>query len=190
MGRYLLFIWICVCGSSLFVLGQDNIEVVNTDGYACTLKYLDREFQCSLGRNGVTQSKEEGDGCTPVGSFPLRRVFYRPDRVPAPTTPLLLNATKPNFGWCDDGSSDAYNQFELLPDETYSHEELWLDGSYYDTMAVIGYNDDPVVVGAGSAIFFHVTPDYGSTSGCVAMALEDLTWVLANVTEATLIEIS
>jgi L,D-peptidoglycan transpeptidase YkuD (ErfK/YbiS/YcfS/YnhG family) len=42
-------------------------------------------------------------------------------------------------------------------------------------LAVIGYNDDPVEPGRGSAIFLHVArADYGPTEGCVALALPDL----------------
>lgn len=144
---------------------------------------------CALGRNGVTDDKKEGDGCTPVGSFPLRRAFYRADRVAKPTTVLEINATLPNFGWCDDTESDSYNTFVDLP-FPFSHEDLWLQSSYYDIMAVIGYNDDPVVVGAGSAIFFHVTPDYNGTAGCVAISQDDIAWVLSNINTDTLIEIS
>lgn len=33
------------------------------------------------GRGGVRIEKEEGDGATPAGVFPFRRVFYRRDRL-------------------------------------------------------------------------------------------------------------
>jgi len=43
----------------------------------------------------------------------------------------------------------------------------------------LGYNDDPVVPGRGSAIFLHVArPNYEGTEGCIALALEDLLNVL------------
>jgi len=147
-------------------------------------------FRCSLGRNGVTTDKQEGDGKTPAGLFYLRRAFYRADRVPAPTVALdLVNATQENFGWCDDAGAPEYNTFVLEPFEP-SHEDLWLSSSYYDLMAVIGWNDDPPVPGKGSAIFFHVTPDYGSTSGCVALALADLTVVLEGIDANTQMNIT
>jgi L,D-peptidoglycan transpeptidase YkuD (ErfK/YbiS/YcfS/YnhG family) len=172
------------------VQAQSDIMVTSTGGYSCSLEFKNRTFQCSLGRNGVTNDKVEGDGCTPQGIFPLRRAFYRKDRLHSePSTVLELNITLPTYGWCDDVNSEDYNQFVYLPTNA-SHEELWLSTSYYDLMAVIGYNDDPPIPGKGSAIFFHVTPDYGSTSGCVAMALQDLEWVLANVEEGTQMQIS
>ncbi len=47
--------------------------------------------------------------------------------------------------------------FPLIgPDAYNSYENLYLDASSYDLMAVVGYNDDPVVKNKGSAIFFHV----------------------------------
>jgi L,D-peptidoglycan transpeptidase YkuD (ErfK/YbiS/YcfS/YnhG family) len=40
---------------------------------------------------------------------------------------------------------------------------------------VLGYNDDPVVPGKGSAIFLHLArSDYSATHGCVALAPDDL----------------
>jgi L,D-peptidoglycan transpeptidase YkuD (ErfK/YbiS/YcfS/YnhG family) len=46
---------------------------------------------------------------------------------------------------------------------------------------VLGWNDQPVVKGRGSAIFLHVArPDFAPTEGCVALALPDLSRLLAN----------
>ncbi len=41
-------------------------------------------FRAALGRGGVRRDKQEGDGATPAGVLPLRRVLYRADRVQAP----------------------------------------------------------------------------------------------------------
>ena len=52
----------------------------------------------------------------------------------------------------------------------------------YDLVVELGYNDGPIVPGAGSAIFLHVArPDYGPTEGCVAIACVDLLRLLATV---------
>ena len=46
---------------------------------------------------------------------------------------------------------------------------------YRGPVAVMGFNDDPVVAGRGSAIFLHLArPDYLPTAGCVALAHADL----------------
>jgi L,D-peptidoglycan transpeptidase YkuD (ErfK/YbiS/YcfS/YnhG family) len=46
---------------------------------------------------------------------------------------------------------------------------------------VLGHNDDPVIPGAGSAVFLHVArPDFSPTSGCIVLSREDLLAVLAS----------
>jgi L,D-peptidoglycan transpeptidase YkuD (ErfK/YbiS/YcfS/YnhG family) len=112
------------------------------------LRWASRRYRCALGHGGVRADKREGDGATPAGRFPLRRVLYRPDRLAPPPTRL----------------------------------QLWRADGLYDLIVVIGYNDDPVVPGKGSAIFLHVaSPDYRPTHGCVALARDDLLAVLADV---------
>ena len=123
--------------------------------------------------------KVEGDGATPVGRFPLRRVLYRPDRGPAPDTALPVAPIGPDDGWCDDPRDPAYNRPVTLPHKG-RHERLWRDDGLYDIIVVLGHNDDPVVRGAGSAVFLHVAaPDYGPTEGCVAVTNGDLRALLA-----------
>ena len=42
-----------------------------------------------------------------------------------------------------------------------THERLWRDDEVYDLIVVLGHNDDPVIPGAGSAVFLHVArPDF------------------------------
>ena len=67
----------------------------------------------------------------------------------------------------------------LLP-HSGSHERLWRDDRLYDIIGVLGWNDDPVVRGRGSAIFLHLTgPGGGPTAGCIALEREALLQVLA-----------
>ncbi|MBN9558912.1 MAG: hypothetical protein J0I26_15420, partial [Alphaproteobacteria bacterium] len=68
---------------------------------------------------------------------------------------------------------------------------LWRDDHLYDVIVVLGFNDDPVVPGAGSAIFLHVArDDYGPTEGCVALPLPDLLAVLKSLGTDSAIEIA
>lgn len=136
--------------------------------------------RAALGRGGVRTDKREGDGATPVGCFALRRVLYRPDRLSAPATALPVAALEPDDGWCDDPGHPAYNRPVRRPFPV-SHEAMWRDDGLYDVVVVLGHNDDPVVPGAGSAVFLHVArPDYAPTAGCVALALADLLRLLAD----------
>lgn len=140
-----------------------------------------RRVRCALGPAGLVepQSKREGDGATPQGLWPMRRVLYRPDRGPRPRTALAAAPLAPEDGWCDDPADPAYNRQVRLPHAGRA-EALWREDSLYDLIVVLAYNDDPPVAGRGSAIFLHVArPDFGATHGCVALARPDLEEVLA-----------
>ncbi|GAA0572292.1 L,D-transpeptidase family protein [Caenispirillum bisanense] len=139
-----------------------------------------RRYRCALGKGGIVADKREGDGGTPVGRFPLRQVFYRPDRLPAPpATALPVQAIAPADGWCDAPDDPAYNRPVTLPYPA-SAEAMWREDAVYDVVVVLGHNDDPPVPGLGSCIFLHVArPGYAPTEGCVALALPDLLAVLA-----------
>jgi L,D-peptidoglycan transpeptidase YkuD (ErfK/YbiS/YcfS/YnhG family) len=140
-------------------------HILEVDGFA---------MRCAIGRGGVKADKHEGDGATPIGVWPLREAFYRPDRLPMPETRLKMTPLDPHDGWCDAAGDPNYNKPVRLP-YAASHEELWRSDAIYDVIVVMGYNDDPVVDGKGSAIFLHLArSDYSPTAGCVAVQLEDM----------------
>ena len=139
----------------------------------------ERRFRCAIGAGGVSGSKREGDRATPLGCFALRRALFRPDRVDAPVTAIPVVPLEPDDGWCDDPQDHRYNR-AVKRGAGVRCEALWRVDSIYDVIVVLGYNDDPVVPGCGSAIFLHLgREDYGATAGCVAMALDDLLTVLS-----------
>ena len=145
-------------------------HILEADGFA---------MRCAIGRGGVKRDKHEGDGATPVGRWPLREGFYRPDRMPVPETRLKMTALDPAAGWCDAPGDANYNKPVRSPYPA-SHEQLWRSDAIYDVIVVMGYNDDPVVDGRGSAIFLHLSrSDYSPTAGCVAVQLEDMMKLLA-----------
>ena len=149
------------------------------------------EARAALGKGGLKSAmdKREGDGASPIGAWPLRRVLYRPDKAPAPRTGLPLEAIAPDDGWCDAPLDPAYNRPVKLPHKT-SAEQMWRDDDVYDLVVVLGHNDDPVIPGAGSAIFLHLArPDYAPTEGCVALARADLEALLAQAKPGDVLEI-
>lgn len=152
-----------------------------TDLIVCppnALEWNGRRIACAIGRSGVRNDKVEGDGATPSGCFPLRRVLYRPDRLAPPRTALPVAALNPHDGWCDDSSDALYNQ-QIRQPYAASFEMLWRTDEVYDVIVVLGHNDSPAVPGRGSAIFMHVaTKDYGPTAGCIALSRPDLLAVL------------
>lgn len=141
-------------------------------------------FRAALGRAGVRQHKQEGDGATPAGLLPLRRVLYRLDRLPPPDCTVPVEPIAETDGWCDDPVHRDYNRQVRLPHDAHC-EELWRQDRLYDVIGVLGWNDAPAAKGLGSAIFLHVAaPGYAPTAGCIALALPDLLRVLAaGVTE-------
>lgn len=140
------------------------------------LSFGTTKVRCALGRSGVLPAtdKREGDGASPIGIWSIRRVMWRADRLAAPKTKFGLMPIQPDDGWCDASDDPKYNQPIKHPYPA-SAEHMWRDDGLYDVVVILGHNDDPVVAGAGSAIFMHCArPDYGTTQGCVALALGDL----------------
>ena len=140
-----------------------------------------RDTRCALGRGGVipADEKREGDGASPLGLWPIRRVLYRPDKGGPPPTALPTQPLGPDDGWCDDPANPRYNRPVTHPYPA-SAERMWRDDSLYDLVAVLGHNDDPPIPGAGSAIFLHLAREgYAPTQGCIALDREDLTTLLA-----------
>ena len=147
-----------------------DILVIGGEPGRGTLVWNGKSFPCTLGRSGVSAAKREGDGASPAGCFALRAMFYRADRMDRPATRLPCAATARDDGWCDAPDDPAYNRKVRLPYKA-SAETLWRDDALYDIVVVLGHNDDPVVPGAGSAIFLHLARDDGGpTEGCVGVS--------------------
>jgi len=141
----------------------------------------ERRVRCAVGRGGIAAGKREGDGVTPAGRWPMRRVHYRPDRVVKPACRLPLRPIGADDGWCDDPACPAYNRLVALP-HPGGHETLSRDDALYDIVVEIGYNDDPPRPGRGSAVFLHISkPDYAPTAGCVAIARADMLALLGDL---------
>jgi L,D-peptidoglycan transpeptidase YkuD (ErfK/YbiS/YcfS/YnhG family) len=154
-----------------------------------TLTYNDKSFQCAIGKNGITKSKVEGDGCTPLGKYSIDNVYYRKDRVHFINVNFTAIPILENYGWCDDIESEYYNKFITFP-FSQSAEKLYRDDSIYDILCVINYNQCPVIKNKGSAIFLHIAnQDYSGTEGCLAIKKEDLIFLLSRINQNTEINI-
>jgi L,D-peptidoglycan transpeptidase YkuD (ErfK/YbiS/YcfS/YnhG family) len=164
------------------------IFVASADGW---LDLGDRRVRCALGPAGVkpAAAKREGDGASPAGVWPIREVWYRPDRGPPPAAEFRVHAMSEDDGWCDDPADPAYNRHVKLPYPA-SAERLWREDGIYDIVVVLGHNDDPPVAGLGSAVFLHIArPDYSPTQGCVAVARDHLEVLLAAAEPGDALEI-
>ena len=147
--------------------------IVTSGADGAWLDWGEGKRRAAIGPGGIAIKGGEGDGITPRGIYPVREIFYRADRIAKPETLLPLRAIEKDDGWCDAPADPNYNRLVKLPYPA-SAEHMWRDDHLYDLVAVLGYNDDPVVPGKGSAIFFHLAkPDYAHTHGCVALNHDD-----------------
>lgn len=162
-----------------------RVAHVFADGF---LSFCGRRIACSLGNGGVVTCKREGDGGTPAGLFPVRRLWFRPDRV-RPQSCLPQHPILRRHGWCDDPQSGAYNRPVGLPFR-FRHERLYRADCLYDLVLTIGHNDSPPRAGDGSAIFIHVRPPGGApTAGCIAPSRSDLEWLLARLRPGDMVRV-
>jgi len=139
---------------------------------------------CVLGPAGAVWRKREGDLATPRGSFSLLVGQYRADRISRPTSLQILKATKRSDTWCDDRASFQYNRPSAAP-VRFGHEKLWLEASAYDIVLPLDHNYHSRRLGAGSAIFLHLTEDFGPTAGCIAVSLRDMRKILNQISTTT-----
>ncbi len=134
-------------------------------------------YGARTGRNGLSEAHLEGDGTTPVGSFPILSGFgwYATARTKLPYTRVTSGAC-----WISDPTRIDYNTRVIEPSCASPNENLYriARSGPYRRAIVTGYNIEPTVAGAGSAIFLHVHA-YSrgrskATSGCVSLAASHL----------------
>ena len=125
-------------------------------------KYLiskNYKAKCAVGKRGIGYKKKEGDLITPKGTFKIKEIFYRKDRVQNLITRLKKTVIRKNMGWCDDPKSNKYNKLINFPFK-YSAEKLYRRENIYDIILVLNFNMNPVKKNKGSAIFIHITKKF------------------------------
>ena len=153
-----------------------------------TLLYDEFKFKCSIGKNGKTTKKIEGDNKTPKGLYALGPLYYRKDRLPKLSTKLKKIKIMKNFGWCDDVKSKFYNK-PIKTNINVRHEKLYRNDKKYDLLIPIKYNSKKPKKNKGSAIFLHLTSSYKKTQGCVAIKEKDMLILLNLINKKTKIKI-
>jgi L,D-peptidoglycan transpeptidase YkuD (ErfK/YbiS/YcfS/YnhG family) len=154
------------------------VSLVRVDTKALRLRFGDLDMACAIGRGGpcAAADKREGDGCTPLGLWPLRGVLLRSGKVAATGIGLPWRWIRPHDGWSDDVADPAYNRPVRLP-RGFSAEHMMRDDDAYDVVIVLGHNDAPPVAGQGSAIFWHLS-EGRPTAGCIAIERSDMARIL------------
>ena len=122
-----------------------------------TLKVDEFEFRCSIGKNGISKTKIEGDKKTPIGFFQLEHLYFRKDKIKEPYSKLKKILIKKDMGWCNDVKKyKKYNKLIKITDKI-KHEKLFRKDYKYDLLIPIQYNYKKTVPGKGSCIFIHLT---------------------------------
>lgn len=149
------------------------------------LYYLNKKIKCTIGKNGITEKKQEGDLKTPKGIFKLIKIFYRKDRIKIFKSSLKKYYIKKNIGWCDDPNSQYYNRLIKFPFRG-SAEKLWRKDNIYDVIIVLNYNLNPIIKNKGSAIFLHICKkNYLPTKGCIGINKKDMMNLIINIKNNT-----
>ena len=153
-----------------------------------TLLFDEFKFKCSIGKNGFTVKKIEGDKKTPKGTYSLGPLFYREDKFPNLKTRLKKIPITKNMGWCDDVKSKKYNKL-IRVNKKIRHEKMYRNDSTYDLLIPIHYNTKKIIKNKGSAIFIHLTKNYKKTLGCIAIKKNDFLILIKLINKKTKIKI-
>ena len=155
-----------------------------------TLHVDDFKFKCCIGKNGLSNNKIEGDKKTPIGTFEIEKLYYRKDKINLPKTKLQCIQIRPNMGWCDDvRNQKSYNKL-IYTNKLIHHEKLFRKDFKYDLLIPIKYNFKKRILGKGSCIFLHLTKNYKSTAGCIALNKKDFLIMIKIINKNTTIKIS
>ena len=167
-----------------------TVEAANTKTTHATLRTWRRSGDCwiraggpysaRVGHNGLRRNRREGDGTTPIGTWPIGRVMY--GNAPNPGVTFRYRRLRCGDWWVEDPASSHYNTFQHVacgskPPFRTTTPDMSKERTAYSHLAVVEFNMHPVVPGRGSGIFLHAQTG-GATSGCISLRRPDLVRVL------------
>ena len=156
-------------------------------------KYLifgNYKVKCAIGKRGIGIKRKEGDLITPKGSYKIKQILYRSDRVKNLRSKLTKRVINKRMGWCDDSKSNKYNKLIMLPSK-YGYEKLYRSENIYDIILVLDFNMNPVKKNKGSAIFIHIAKrKYPPTEGCIAVKKDNLKKIIEKINKNTKVKIN
>jgi len=180
-------------GLSFDDIGHSQLILVAAEGAAADIYCYDKSadglwklnestgyIKGHVGKNGVSEGKREGDGCTPAGLFPLGYAF---GNSAMPETGMTWRAVTAMSYWVDDPNSAYYNKWVEGTDgaDWDSAEKLSEMPKYYAYAVVVEYNTENTAPGKGSAVFLHCKTI--PTSGCIAAPQEAILRILKWLSE-------
>ena len=153
------------------------------------LSYKNYKVKCSVGKRGIGRKKKEGDLITPIGSFRIKKILFRKDRVKNLKTKIIKIPIKRDMVWCDNPNSSQYNKLIRSSNEIKS-ERLFRSDNIYDIIFVLDYNMSPIRKNKGSAIFVHIAKrKFTPTKGCVAIQKREIKKLLKFIDKKTIVKI-
>ncbi|WP_293573878.1 L,D-transpeptidase family protein [Phaeobacter sp.] len=143
------------------------------------LRFRGRLLPCSIGKGGLSPTKIEGDGATPIGCHRIVGLYYRADRVAKPTS--WAQPISHRDLWSDAADDPRYNTHVHRP-YGCSHETLHRGDPLYDLILITDWNWPKATPGHGSAIFLHQWRRPGfPTEGCIAFSRTHMRWLVRNI---------
>lgn len=156
-----------------------------SDQTRCLIRFGHQTIQGSLGRQGRTIFKREGDGATPIAGMCVLNGYSRPSNKNTVKHQISMSRTSKKHGWCDAPAHPSYNKPVKFPFFA-SHEKMIRDDILYDFVIVLDWNITCRKRYCGSAIFFHVAKQgYPPTEGCIAIAKRDMMKIMPFLTKNT-----
>jgi len=154
-----------------------------------TLQVDNFNFKCCIGKNGISKNKVEGDKKTPSGYYSLEYLYFRKDRIKKPFTKLKCIEIKKDMGWSNDPNNlKNYNKL-IKTKKNLKYENLYRKDDKYNLLIPIKYNFTKTIKLKGSCIFIHLTKNYKSTAGCIALKKKDFLIMLKIINPKTKIKI-
>lgn len=128
-----------------------------------------------VGADGLTTRPVEGRAATPLGLFTLTDTFGIGPNQGGSVTHMRYRTLRYGDSWGSDPTKPTYNR--LWNCHCAGGELYVMRGTFFRYGIVMDVNRRPVVPGAGSGFFVHVT-DGHPTDGCVAL---DARWLAATL---------
>lgn len=156
-------------------------------------KKIGKPITSRIGKNGLAwglgvypssakePAKVEGDGKSPAGVFEIGG-FYGYQNVPPVGLKIPYHRVTEWDLWVEDPKSPFYNQHLQLPADIMrltpwqKKQQMKQKDPAHKYKILIHHNTQPIVKGAGSAIFFHIWREDGKRApvGCTVMSESDI----------------
>lgn len=175
-------------------MNKNDIYIFVDNQNNAVLKYekCNIETIAYIGKAGVTKSKIEGDGKTPLGEFKLGKILCMNCNIKNVNGLKCSQITKEMY-WIDDCKSKNYNNLVYVSkvEKDWKTAEHLIDYKFeYEFLIEIKTNPNNIV-GKGSAIFLHCINNKldKTTVGCISVERNAMKKLVENVDKDTKINI-